>query len=168
MNDYREQMTVTSALSLFEMTKDERIIFVSKLIEEIEAGKDPLKIHYQLKIMEKLIELLTDGKSEASKRYKQLVLDEALKHGKQFTFSNAEVEIKEFGTRFDYSGCGDKSLLEQIDLYEAMGKAIKKRQEFLKTVPAEGLLITDPDTGETVKVYPPVKTSVTGVQLTLK
>lgn len=159
-------ISVTSTLSLFDTTKEQRQLFCSLLVEQMDLGNiNPLVAHFRIKCMEKIIELLTDGKSELSKRYKSLVLDEAAK-GR--AYPNCDIEIKEFGVRHDFSGCGDKSLNEQTELYEAMGRAIKKRQEFLKTVPAEGLLITDPDTGETVKVYPPTKTSTTGVQLTLK
>jgi hypothetical protein len=44
---------------------------------------------------------------------------------------------------------------------EAAKKTIKDREDFLKSLPVDGQLITDEMTGETYKIYRPIKTSTT-------
>ena len=157
-------------LSMIDTNKAQREQFVQEVIDSMQDGKvDPLKIHVQVKCMEQIIKMFTDGKDypKTSKVYKELVLDEANKHGKKFEYHNAEFKIGEVGVKYDWSKCGDEELLKSMAIYEAMGEAIKKRQEFLKTLPSEGLSQVDEATGDVVKLWPPSKSSSTSVSVSL-
>lgn len=171
------QMTAPSAIALFNTTKAERQSFIDNLMTELESGNvDPLKIHYEIKCIEKILDGLTntdETKNRANflnaKKYKEFVLDAAKKYGqKKFDFSNSIVEIKEMGTKYDWSKCGDEKLLQDMAQLTELADKIKNRQELLKLIPEKGLTEVDTDSGETITVYPPAKSSTTGVQITLK
>src|SRR5690606_40183557 len=102
-----EEMSAPSILSLFETTKEQRKLFVVKVVEALESGSvDPMKIHLQAKCMESIIKDLN-----ANKAYKDHVLDAAQRYGaKSFDFNNSKVEIKEVGVKYDFSKCGDPVL----------------------------------------------------------
>lgn len=168
-NQHNEfELPAVQVLSLMDTTGQQREAMAMEIISQIEEGEvDPLKVHVYLKCMQDIIDLLLDTRvSKMSPVYKALVLAEAEKHGKKFEYHNAEFKIGETGTKYDYSQCGDAALLEQMDVHEAMGKAIKKRQEFLKTFPDEGLETRVGD--ELVTFYPPSKSSTTAVIVSLQ
>lgn len=159
------QLTTTSILSLFETTKVERQDFATRVVEALDNGQvEPLKVHLQVKCMEDIIKLLN-----ANTRYKSAVLEAAQVYGqKSFEFQNSKVEIKEIGTKYDFSKCSDPVL---SSLYEQQGKideAVKARETMLKTISEKGMIITDEESGETFTVYPPAKSSTTSVAITLK
>ena len=149
-------------LSLFETTKEQRAAFCAEIINQLEQGaQDPLKVHLQVKSMEDIIKQLNDNPV-----YKSYLLDAASQHGKKFAFQNAEFSIKEAGTRYDYSQCGDTEA-EELELQiNQLTEKLKARYKFLQTVPAEGIDIRIGD--EMVTVYPPSKSSTTTVAVTLK
>ena len=158
------ELSTTSILSLFETTKEERQSFCIDIVSRLENGEaDPLKVHLQIKSAEDLIKKLNENTI-----YKSLLLEAAQKYGKSFEFGNAKFETKEVGTKYDYSQCNDPKYTELARQSEKVTAELKAHETFLKTVPAAGLLITDPDTGETNTVYPPSKTSTTSVAVTLK
>lgn len=159
------ELTTTSILSLFETNKEQRQSFALGVVEALESGEvDPLKIHLQVKCMEDIIKLLNSNTI-----YKKAVLGAAEKYNqKSFEFMNSKVEIKEMGTKYDYSKCGDptREMFEQRVL--SAESDLKYRQEFLKTVPAKGMTIVEEETGEAITIYPPSKSSTTSVAITLK
>lgn len=155
-----EITTASSALALFETTKAQRESFAAAIVSEIKEGNiDPLKIHMQLKSAEHLLKSTNENPE-----YKSLLLDAAEKHGKKFETYNAEFQIKEAGTKWDYSNCGDDKLIELEFRINALTDQLKARQKFLQTIPAAG--IADPETG--AMLYPATKSSTTIVQCTLK
>ncbi len=165
----------TSILSLFETTKEQRATFITDVVERLQNGEvDPLKVHLQVKAMEEIINGLTCTDEKKNKlftmalNYKAMLLEAAEKHGKKFQLHNAEFSIKEVGTTYDWSKCEDPELNELLAQQEALKEKIKTKQDFLKTVPAAGLLITIEETGETIRVFPPAKSSTTSVAVSLK
>ncbi len=158
------ELTTTSILALFETNKEQRQSFTLALIDEMEQGNvDPLKVHLQVKCMEDIIKLLNSNTV-----YKKAILDAAEKYGeKSFTYQNAKVEIKETGTKYDFSKCGDTvyQMLEQRS--ESAAADLKQREAFLKNVPSKGMEIITDD-GEAITVYPPSKSSTTSIAITLK
>lgn len=166
------EIATTSVLSLMETTKEQRQSFALDVIERIESGEvNPLKIHCQIKSMESIIELFNDKKKNptTAERYHKLVLDEASKQGgKSFELHNGKFQIKEAGTVYDWSKTEDLELLELLQQQDVLKEKIKSKQEFLKTVPTDGLLITNETTGDTYKVYPPSKSSTTIVSVSIK
>lgn len=155
------QLTPTQIVTeLFQTSKTEREQFVAGIVDSIENGQvDPLKIHLQIKAMEEIIEQL-----KSNTAYRNALLNEAEKHGKKFEYMNAEIAIREVGTKYDYANSADEHLHELLEQKSALDTAIKNRQKMLQTLPPSGL--ADPVNGN--MLYPPVKTSTTSVIVTLK
>ncbi len=159
------ELTTTSILSLFETTKDQRESFVSDVISKINDGFiDPLKIHLQVKCMEDIVKQIN-----ADKVYKDAVLTASGAMGqKSFQFHNAKFEIKEVGVKYDFTQCADPVLSRLHQQQAETDNAVKDRETMLKTISQSGMVITDDETGETVTIYPPAKSSTTSVAVTLK
>ena len=157
------EITTQGILSLFETTKQERSTFVSDVLERIGNGQaDPVKVHLQLKCMEEIVKTITSHQG-----YKDLLLYEAEKNGRKFMAFNAEFSIKEMGTKYDYSQCGDADLLSMLQSIETITAAVKERQEYLKHLPTAGVQQIDAN-GEVITLFPPTKTSTTTVAVSLK
>jgi hypothetical protein len=170
-----DQLTTTSILSLFETTKEQRTTFVNDIVEKlVNEETNSLKVHLQIKAMEDIINSLTSRDEKKNKNflaattYQKLLLEAAEKYGKKFGLFNAEFSIKEVGTKYDFSNCEDLELIELTKQMEEISTKLKAKQDFLKTVPVSGMVITNEETGETYKVYPPAKSSTTSVAVTLK
>lgn len=158
------ELSATGILSLLETTKAQRTSFVDSIVTSLKDGTaDPLKVHLQIKNTEDLVKQMTDNKE-----YRALCLDEAQKYGKSFERFNAKFQVKEVGTKYDWSACNDAELQRLEWEAETAAKALKNRQEFLKKAPQDGVIVTNEQTGETEKIYPPSKSSTTSVAVTLK
>lgn len=171
------QLKVNEVLPLFKTTKEQRFVFVSDIIERLNNGEiEPLKVHLQIKSMEEIISLLTDKNEktnraghELAKRYNQLLVYAAEKYdSKKFLFEGGEFTIKEVGTKYDFTMCNDSEIDSLLSQEKELKEKIKLRQDFLKTIPLNGLVITDQQTGETNTVYPPSKSSTTSLSVSLK
>jgi hypothetical protein len=96
-----------------------------------------------------------------------LSLAEAEKYGKSFEFKNARIEVKELGSKWHFDKSNDskyfsiKSNIEKLDIER------KDRETFLKSL-KQKTSILDEETGELIEVFPPYKTSKTGITVTLK
>jgi hypothetical protein len=156
------QISAIGVLSLLETTKEQRESFVRSIVSALDEGQvDPLKIHLQVKNTEDLIKQIT-----ADEKYREFLLNEAQKYGKSFEQYNAKFQVKETGTRYDYSGCNDAELRELERQAAEISERLKARQKFLQNIPASGIEVLQGD--ELVTVYPPIKTSTTSVTVTLK
>lgn len=158
-----QEMSTTSILALFETDKAQRESFCMDLISRIDSGEaDPLKVHLQIKCLESIIKMLNENTV-----YKSAVLDASEKQGaKTFQFHNAKFEIKEVGTKYDFSKCNDPLHAVLTQNLEIAKDELKERETLLKSVPAKGMDVRVND--ELVTVYPPSKSSVTAVAVTLK
>lgn len=158
------QIQTAENMAAFAVSKANREELAIQIVEAMDAGElNPLDIHYQVKAMEDFIKILT-----ANSRYKDYVLTEGMKHGKSFQFNGSKMEIKETGVKYDYSKCGDSNwqlLEDQISELKDKQKAVEAH---LKVLPAEGIEVVNADTGEVIKMFPPVKTSTTSISVTLK
>ncbi len=170
-------LSVTEKLGLFQTNKSDRSIMVGQIMDAIEGGGiDPLLVHVQIKCMEEMIFQLTSTDEKKNKdgyhvavKYKKAILEAAQKYAeKSFSFMNAKIEQKEVGTKYDWSKCEDPVLTGLLDKQVVIDAEVKKRQEFLKTVSPKGMVVTDEDTGETFKVYPPSKSSTTSIAVSLR
>jgi len=100
--------------------------------------------------------------------YIALVRDEVAKSGKIFsTPSGTKIELAEVGTKYDFSNCEDQLLLIMEQQAVVLSEKVEARKAMLKTVPLSGMLVTDEETGDTYKVYPPSKTSTSSYKVTL-
>ena len=156
------ELSAVGVLSLLETTKEQRESFVRSIVSALNEGSaDPLKIHLQVKNTEDLIKQIT-----SDEKYREFLLSEAQKYGKTFEQYNAKFQVKETGTRYDYSVCNDPELSELEYKAAEIAERLKARQKFLQNAPQSGTQIIFGD--EVVMVYPPVKTSTTSVTVTLK
>jgi len=157
-----EKMTTISILAIFQTTKEQRESFVKDLIERIENGEaNPLNVHIQLKAIEDIQNRLTDSKKypDTANVYRNALLEAAEPYGKKFEYMGAKIEQKEVGVKYDYSKCEDPVLASLEAEADAAAKALKQRQDMLKTLPLSGTTMVDEVTGETFTAYPPSKSS---------
>ena len=151
-------MNNTAELKRLVTGKDQIQAFADGVINEVKEGaQNPLEVKILITALKKSLEIIEDG-------IKDSVLSEATKHGKNFEFKGARVTIKENGTKYDYSGCCYHNWMH-YDSQEKNAKSHKQEAEaFLKGL-KEPITVVDELTGEVVKVYPPIKTSSTGLSI---
>jgi hypothetical protein len=97
-----------------------------------------------------------------------MIREEVAKYGKggYVTPRGAKFELAEVGYKYDWNACQDP-ILEQLESeVNSLKDRLKQRQEFLKTVPKEGIDIIF-DGGEVCRIYPPIKTSTSSYKVTL-
>jgi hypothetical protein len=170
MSNTNDGVAKLSLRNIFDTSKADRQHMVDRVLEEIAEGNlDPLEIALQVKIMSDVLERFNDPKkSDKAELFKRAVLDAASKYGKKFEYKNAECRIGEAGTVYDFSKCGDPAWDEANFRFLAAKEDMKKREEFLKTVPPEGMAFVDQQSGEVVTVYPPTKRSTTTLFISVK
>ena len=102
------------------------------------------------------------------KRFIECLRDELQKSsGKLKTNNGVSIEAAEVGTKYDFSNCGDPVLIRLEQSAAKISEQLEQRKAFLKTVDTSGYIITDEETGETTKVYPPSKTSTSSYKVTI-
>ena len=155
-------MKAYEALKDLPANKHEADEFTRQIVADLEAGEiDPLKF----KIFMNALERFLDGIKPTLDR---MARDQAEKYGERsFDLMGAKVELKEAGTRYDFSQCGWPVWQRKKDAAKAAEADVKACEEFLKGVKSS-VSLTDEDTGEVVTVYPPVKKSTSIVQITLQ
>lgn len=166
-----EQTSSTAILAIFQTTKEQRESFANDVLKRIENGEvNPLNVHIQFKAIEDIQSRLTDAKKfpESAKRYRTALLDAADSYGqKKFEYMGAKIEQKEVGVKYDFSNCEDPVLKRLEEEADKAAKALKQRQDMLKTLPLSGNLMIDEETGESFTAYPPVKTSTSFLSVSL-
>lgn len=78
----------------------------------------------------------------------------------KITIGRVELQRREAGTKYNYSGCGDPVYGRLAEAARIANNALKEREQFLKALPAPFTQV-DEETGEISKVYPPAKSSTT-------
>jgi hypothetical protein len=156
-------LQLANAFRKTNATKADRKEFVYQIIAAIEGGEvDIIELHANVKNAESIIKQLTGHAS-----YKDSLLDAVQKAGKEYQAYNAQFDVTETGVKYDFMVCNDALMSSLLLQKEGLDKKIKTRETFLRAVPVSGAVITDEDTGETCKVFPPNKTSTTSVAVTL-
>jgi hypothetical protein len=152
--------TVTSAISILPSSKEQVVLFGTKLLKEIGDGTaNPLEIRAMKAYFDKMFEFIKTDFDSA-------VREEAEKHGKSFQYKGVNMELAEVGTKFDYSVCNDPELNDLFFQSERIAERVKNRQKFLKAL-KEAISMVDEETGEMIKIYPPLKTSTSSVKVTI-
>lgn len=145
-------------------------------INEIEPSKESVHM-----LAERIIKSVHDGFERAVELASKLdfiskVCLEAKNSIKEKTIKEIEdgfsakgykVEVCEAGVSYDYSRCNDSEYKKLIDRMNALKKQIEDREKFLKSLKPEGFEYVDSETGEVIKLYPPVKKSTTTPRFTL-
>ena len=156
----------TSVKFALPETKEAAEAFVVDLITEVHTGNEgsptALKAY-----------LMADDMEKALKELKKELREDAIKEfdlhsQKTATVFGHKVTKKEAGTTYDYSKTNDAKLgILECELADAM-ILLDDRQSFLKSLPIEGFDTFDKDTGETFKLYPPIKKSTTTLSISSK
>lgn len=148
-----------TAANIFQqgLTKKEIKPLAEILVNDVLINGNPLAVAENIKVLEEIIKAIKENN-----KYKDYCLEEITKYNGCYTSSRgARVEKMEAGGRYDYNSCGDP-------VYNELCQKIKEREAFLKALPKDGQVITIEETGETVKIFPPLKTnSVTTYKVTL-
>ena len=98
---------------------------------------------------------------------KDLQLTEAQKYGaKSFDFGGAKIEVSELGTKYNYSVCNDSEINDLMKEMDFLKAKIKARETFLKAITDKLEVVVNGE--EVVTLYPPNKSSTTGLKITLK
>lgn len=144
-------------------TKTQLKIAADSVINDIIENGNALPAAEALSAMEAFVKEV-----KGNKQYIDFVRDEIAKHGKSAnTVTGTKIELAEVGTKYDFSKCEDRLLIEIQTSIDTLDAELSARKDFLKTVPLSGLLVTDENTGETYKVYPPSKTSTSSYKVTI-
>ena len=150
MDKLTKILNKSQVINLFVETKD-----------QIMSGEqDPLKVAVHLRALEELI-----SKLRKDEQIQEYTLEQAEKEGqKTFMIYGAEVQIKETGTKYDYSNCNDITHKKLIQNLNDIKNKIKDRETILKAINEDNPVISTE--GEILS--PPLKTSKTGISITLK
>ena len=151
-------MNALSTITIMPETKGEIEMFKSKVIDELKSGNYcPLDIAIRFKAMENLIKEI-----QADKDFKELTTNEAAKHGKLAEIRGCKIETAEMGVKYDFSGCGDSELEQLESKLKLITEQKNARENWLKSF--KDVAINE-ETGEIIN--PPVKSSTTGIKITL-
>jgi len=156
---------MNTSIQLTDITSREKL---SRLVtgfrnDILEGNINPLQAAAILKALEDFTKAL-----RADILIKDATLQELERYAeKTVKFMGCTFIKKAVGTTYDFTNCNDQKLAWlQIDVDMANEK-LKERQEFLKAIPAGGIDTFSQETGETFKLYPPVKLAKDGYSVTL-
>jgi hypothetical protein len=137
------------------------IVGASELVRQLQEDEiSALDVKIALKQMEVAIE-------QVKKVADRMAADEAAKQGERsFMHNGARIELAELGTKYDFTPCGYPPLARIELTMKEYGEQAKAAQNWLKSIKGKTEYI-DPETGEMCEVYPPIKTSTTGIKITL-
>jgi hypothetical protein len=152
-----------SALSIFRKlpeTKKEVSSYKNLIRESVEnRDVEPLLFLKQVTALEQLVKSL-----KQDDLIKDVILEEAEKYSaKTFEYIGAKFQIKEVGTRWDFSGCDDTEWEKLDTTIKDLTQKKKERESFLKTLNSSAEIY---DEGG-VQIKPPSKSSSTQVVITL-
>lgn len=151
-----------SKINQFPITKAEIQVFSDKIIEALDSGEiAATDVLLRFKSMEKINEAVKSKLTEAC-------INELSKFKeKEVTLQGSVFKVAEFGHKTDFSGCNDPIYNRILASFEEAKKALKQREDFLKTIKGTETIV-DTETGEVVTINEPVKSSVTGVAVSIK
>lgn len=86
---------------------------------------------------------------------------------KSFKAFGVTIEKAETGVSYDFSTCNDLVLNEFYRKAEELKAKIKERENHLKTL-KEPVTVVDEETGETTKIYPPLRKSQSFIKISFK
>lgn len=154
--------TATGVLQQFSTSLTGINIMSDQLIEAVKSGEiDPLAVRIQIKAIEMVLE-------RVNKETIQNQLTAAAKYPEQkFEFLGASIQKAEHGTKYNYEGCGDTVYDQLKNIADKANDALKERCEFLKTL-KEPLITVDKLTGEIITINPPLKTSISGLNVSIR
>jgi hypothetical protein len=122
---------------------------------------DPLQYYIHSKALRKALDNIDT-------QIKDSVYSEATKYPeKKFEAFGGVVEKAETGVSYSYSDCHDPVWHDLTAQAELIKSKLKDRETFLKTL-KEPITMVDEQTGETTKIYPPVKKGQEFIKVSFK
>lgn len=154
--------TALSTIRQLPFSKHQVELFSTQIKDSLIAGQvEPLELAVYFKSIEKTIESVKETLST-------MALNEAEKYGKgAFDFKGAQIQVKELGTKYDFSQTNDLFWHELQAEKQKIEEKLKQRETMLKSLTGS-LTIANEDTGEIETIYPPIKKSTTGISITIK
>lgn len=144
-------------------SKEEQAVLSSAMINSVLDGEiDPIKAVIQAKSLVETLTLFLKDKG-----VNDLVLREVEKYGKQTSKDGATIAIKEVGSKWDYSECGDPIYNRLSSQKAEIEEKLKEREALLKAT-REPRTEVDEETGEVYTVNPPSKSSTTSYSITFQ
>ena len=144
-------------------SKEEQAVLSSAMINSVLDGEiDPIKAVVQAKSLVETLTLFIKDKG-----VNDLVIREVEKYGKQTSKDGATIAIKEVGSKWDYSECGDPIYNRLSSQKAEIEEKLKEREALLKAT-KEPRTEVDEETGEVYTVNPPSKSSTTSYSITFK
>lgn len=150
------------SLDLFQASRTGIDVASDQIIELVRSGeRNPLEVLAWADAVEEVIK-------RVKKETKDAQLTEAGKHPeKTFTVYGTTFTKAEHGTKYNYAGCGD-TVWERLDADVKSAEAKRAdREKFLKALKGPEVVV-DQMTGEMVTITPPLKTSVSGLNVVIK
>ena len=113
------------------------------------------------------VKSISDLFDELKDQLRGRVLDElnAYTKGEEITLFGATFEVIEAGTKYDYTGCNDAEYNDLTSAINELTAKRKEREKFLRGI-KNATTIVNEETGEVVRILPPVKTSTTTYKTT--
>jgi len=126
------------------------------------------------KLSDAIVQSLEDGDFNpldlaVKKPIDRAAMTEAEKYSaKNFTYKGADIQVAEnLGVSYDYSGCNHPEYVRVLEEFNAIAKRKKEIEAQLQAT-KHSFTMVDEETGEVVTVYPPVKSSTSGIKITIK
>jgi hypothetical protein len=152
-------LTLFNSMDVTRQSIGETVAVILKAVDD--GAVNPLEARIRLKAIEEVVKT-------ASSSIARYVRDEAEKHGtRSFEYMGAKVELAETGVDYNYDVCGDPEWEALQSNMKQLKADIKAREEFLKSL-KKPLTVANDETGEIITINPPVKTSTSGVKITIK
>ncbi|RYC69737.1 hypothetical protein [Spirosoma sordidisoli] len=161
MNNRIESLVSVDVVTLGELDKKGLLSLADQMVRNShEYGLDVLAM---LAEATKLELVATRIKEQA----KSVALNEVLTYGRGGVSKlGVSMTTKEVGVSYDYSG--DRVWKELNRTVLAATAKRKEQEEILRSLPYEGRIMMDEETGEEYRAYPPARTASDGVVLTIK
>lgn len=154
------EITAWGTAQLLPSNKDQVAKFVTILRNALESGDiNPLSFAIQMKAMEEVAERLRKDPF-----IQDIIIEELEKYGKETVYNGVKFNIRENGTRYDFTACEDSVYEDLKYKVDILTKELKDRENWLKGI-KPGYPAVDKETGEIIN--PPTKKSTTGVVITL-
>ncbi len=137
-------------------------VMADGIIQSVKEGEQsPLPLFVNIKALEMVIE-------RVKKELKPELMNEVDKYPeKDFEFAGNKISKAEHGTKYDYSKCGHPKWVELAKEKALIIDAMNEVETFLKTVKSPFTMV-DESTGEGFLITPPTKTSVSGINISIK
>jgi hypothetical protein len=113
------------------------------------------------------VKSMTDLFDAIKEELRGRVLDElnVYTKGEEIVLFGAHFEVIEAGTKYDYSGCNDAEYNDLNEQINELTARRKEREKFLRGI-KNATTIVNEETGELVRILPPVKSSTTTYKTT--